>query len=80
MNRENDEQRELLNHLLEISDGLNSSSYQRPGRTIQQEEELRLSEDPMQRQMEMATFLKNISIMGAALIITYFGSGELCIH
>jgi putative oxidoreductase len=36
--------------------------------------------DPMQKQMEMATFLKNISILGGALIITYFGSGELSIH
>ncbi|HEV7780803.1 MAG TPA: DoxX family protein [Chitinophagaceae bacterium] len=36
--------------------------------------------DPMQKQMEMATFLKNISIMGGALILTYFGSGELSIN
>jgi putative oxidoreductase len=27
--------------------------------------------DPMQKQMEMATFLKNISILGGALILTY---------
>ncbi|HKC35309.1 MAG TPA: DoxX family protein [Chitinophagaceae bacterium] len=36
--------------------------------------------DPMQRQMEMATFLKNISILGGALILTYFGSGQLSIQ
>ncbi|HTE34546.1 MAG TPA: DoxX family protein [Chryseolinea sp.] len=36
--------------------------------------------DPMQRQMETATFLKNISILGGALILTYFGSGQLSIQ
>ena len=36
--------------------------------------------DPMQKQMEMATFLKNISILGGALILTYFGSGQLSIQ
>jgi len=36
--------------------------------------------DPMQKQMEMATFLKNISILGGALMLTYFGSGGLSIH
>jgi len=36
--------------------------------------------DPMQRQMEMATFLKNISILGGALILTYFGSGQLSVQ
>lgn len=33
--------------------------------------------DPMQRQMETATFLKNISILGAALMLMYFGSGPM---
>jgi len=32
--------------------------------------------DPMARQMEFATFLKNISMLGGALIITQFGPGE----
>jgi putative oxidoreductase len=36
--------------------------------------------DPLQKQMEMATFLKNISIMGAALILTYFGSGQFSLQ
>jgi putative oxidoreductase len=36
--------------------------------------------DPMQKQMEMATFLKNISILGGALILTCFGSGHLSIQ
>ncbi len=36
--------------------------------------------DPMQKQMEMATFLKNISILGGALLLTYFGSGQLSIQ
>ena len=36
--------------------------------------------DPRQKQMEMATFLKNISILGGALILTYFGSGQLSIQ
>jgi putative oxidoreductase len=35
--------------------------------------------DPMMRQMQMAMFLKNISMLGAALMITYFGSGPLSI-
>jgi len=35
--------------------------------------------DPMMRQMQMAMFLKNISMLGAALLITYFGSGPLSI-
>jgi len=50
VNHENDEQRELLNHLLEISDGLGGSNHKRPGLTGQQGEELRLSEDLRQRQ------------------------------
>ncbi len=36
--------------------------------------------DPMQKQLEIAMFLKNISIMGAALILTYFGSGHFSIQ
>jgi putative oxidoreductase len=35
--------------------------------------------DPMMRQMQMVMFLKNISMLGAALMITYFGSGPLSI-
>jgi putative oxidoreductase len=35
--------------------------------------------DPMMRQMQMAMFLKNISMLGAALMITYFGSGPFSI-
>ena len=35
--------------------------------------------DPMMKQMQMAMFLKNISMLGAALLITYFGSGPLSI-
>lgn len=33
--------------------------------------------DPMQQQMQMAMFMKNISMTGAALLIFYFGSGPL---
>jgi putative oxidoreductase len=33
--------------------------------------------DPMMRQMQMAMFLKNISMLGGALLITWFGSGPL---
>jgi len=33
--------------------------------------------DPMMKQMQMAMFMKNISIMGGALIIAYFGAGPL---
>jgi putative oxidoreductase len=33
--------------------------------------------DEMQMQMQMAMFMKNISMMGAALIIMYFGTGPL---
>ncbi|MDE2008946.1 MAG: DoxX family protein [Candidatus Omnitrophica bacterium] len=33
--------------------------------------------DPMMRQMQMVNFLKNTSMLGAALLIAYFGSG-LC--
>ncbi|MBI2270408.1 MAG: DoxX family protein [Bacteroidetes bacterium] len=35
--------------------------------------------DPMQTQMQMANFMKNISMLGAALLIIYFGSGPLSI-
>jgi putative oxidoreductase len=31
--------------------------------------------DPMMAQMQMAMFMKNMSMLGAALMITYFGSG-----
>jgi len=31
--------------------------------------------DPMARNMDMSSFLKNISMLGGALLITYFGSG-----
>ncbi len=33
--------------------------------------------DPMQMQMQMAHFMKNLSMLGAALLIAYFGSGPL---
>src|SRR5215831_12685131 len=33
--------------------------------------------DPMARQMDMASFMKNISLIGAALMIMYFGAGPL---
>lgn len=35
--------------------------------------------DPTMKQMQMSMFLKNLSMMGAALLITYFGSGPLSI-
>jgi len=35
--------------------------------------------DPMMRQMQMVMFMKNISMLGGALLITYFGSGPLSI-
>ena len=35
--------------------------------------------DPLTRQMEIASFLKNISLTGAALMITHFGSGGFSI-
>ena len=34
-------------------------------------------EDTMARQLEFATFLKNISMLGGALVVADFGSGEL---
>jgi putative oxidoreductase len=33
--------------------------------------------DPMMRGMQMAMFMKNVSMLGAALLITYFGAGPL---
>lgn len=35
--------------------------------------------DTMMKQMQMANFMKNISMLGGALIISYFGSGPLSI-
>jgi putative oxidoreductase len=33
--------------------------------------------DPMMRGMQMAMFMKNVSMLGAALLIAYFGAGPL---
>jgi len=33
--------------------------------------------DPMMAQMQMAMFMKNLSMLGGALLITQFGSGPL---
>jgi putative oxidoreductase len=33
--------------------------------------------DPMQMQMQMSMFMKNMSMLGGALIIAYFGAGPL---
>src|SRR5256714_4303211 len=33
--------------------------------------------DPMMRGMQIAMFMKNLSMLGAALLIAYFGSGPL---
>jgi putative oxidoreductase len=33
--------------------------------------------DPPMAQMQMAHFMKNVSMLGAALLISYFGSGPL---
>lgn len=33
--------------------------------------------DPMMAQMQMAMFMKNVSILGAALLITHFGAGPV---
>lgn len=35
--------------------------------------------DPMMRQMQMSMFMKNLAMLGGALIITYFGSGPLSV-
>ena len=33
--------------------------------------------DPMMKQMQMSMFMKNIALIGGALLITYFGSGPV---
>jgi putative oxidoreductase len=33
--------------------------------------------DPMQYQMQMSSFMKNMSMLGAAILIAYFGPGPL---
>jgi putative oxidoreductase len=33
--------------------------------------------DPMMKQIQMAMFMKNLSMLGGALLITYFGAGPL---
>jgi len=35
--------------------------------------------DPIAQQMDMAAFMKNVSMTGAALMIAYFGTGPLSI-
>jgi putative oxidoreductase len=35
--------------------------------------------DPMARQMDMIQFMKNVSMLGGALMIAYFGSGPLSV-
>ena len=35
--------------------------------------------DPMMMQMQMAIFMKNMAMLGAALLITYFGAGPMSI-
>jgi putative oxidoreductase len=35
--------------------------------------------DPMQRMMQQVNFMKNVSMVGAALLIAYFGAGPLSI-
>ncbi len=37
-------------------------------------------EDPMQSQVEMAMFMKNLSMLGAALIVYSFGTGPLSLE
>ena len=34
-----------------------------------------LAADPAMMQMQMANFMKNVSMLGCALIISYFGAG-----
>jgi len=34
-------------------------------------------QDPMQHQIQMAMFMKNMSMLGGALMIAYFGSGPV---
>ncbi|HYG50429.1 MAG TPA: DoxX family protein [Flavobacteriales bacterium] len=36
-------------------------------------------DDPMQREMQMIQFIKNMSMLGGAFIIAYFGSGPASI-
>jgi putative oxidoreductase len=36
-------------------------------------------EEPAMKQMQMAMFMKNLSMLGGALLITYFGSGPLSV-
>ena len=33
--------------------------------------------DPMMAQMQFAMFMKNVSMLGGALVVTYFGAGPL---
>jgi putative oxidoreductase len=33
--------------------------------------------DPMMRQLQVAMFMKNVSMLGAALLVAYFGAGPL---
>jgi len=35
--------------------------------------------DPMMRQMQQINFMKNLAMLGAALMITHFGSGPLSV-
>jgi putative oxidoreductase len=35
------------------------------------------AKDPMTAQTEMVSFLKNLSMLGGALLIAYFGAGPL---
>ncbi len=34
-------------------------------------------QDPMMRQLQVAMFMKNLSMLGGALLISYFGAGPL---
>jgi len=34
-------------------------------------------QDPMMQQLQLAMFMKNLSMLGAALLITHFGAGPL---
>jgi putative oxidoreductase len=36
-----------------------------------------LETDPMQAQMQMSNFMKNIALLGAAMMISYFGAGPV---
>jgi putative oxidoreductase len=35
--------------------------------------------EPMMKQMQMSMFMKNLSMLGGALLITYFGAGPMSI-